>query len=111
MQRSVAAHIGGVWVVVMARSAPTIPNASASGKPELSIKEGDWLRIEKDYGHSLSDDVRERILKATTQFVYYEVFERNAEPLSAATGRVNSIKKATSNLASALMAISSDAKV
>jgi hypothetical protein len=95
----------------MARSAPTIPNASASGKPELSIKKEDWLRIEKGYGHPLSDDVRERIREATTQLVYYEVFERNAEPLSAATGRVNSIKKATSNLVSALMAISSDAKV
>ena len=45
----------------MARSAPTIPNASASGKPKLSIKKEDWLRIEKGYGHPLSDDVRERI--------------------------------------------------
>src|SRR5262249_35067343 len=43
--------------------------------------------------------------------VYFEVFERNAEPLRAAIERVESIKDSTGNLYLTLAAVASDAKV
>ena len=97
------------WVaVVMARSAPTIPIASASGKPNFTLTEQNWQKIERVYRNSLSSDVRNRILKATTSFVSFEVFERNAEPLRAAIERIQSIKKATGNLIWTLAALTGD---
>ena len=78
----------------MSRSAPTIPIASAGGAPPLSITDQDWSGIEETYGHSLPAEVRQRILEATTEFVYWEVFERTAEPLSLAKERVTSVQRA-----------------
>jgi hypothetical protein len=95
----------------MARSAPTIPIASASGKPDFKITEHDWQKIERAYRNSLSADVRNCILKATTSFVYFEVFERHAEPLQAAIERIESIKKLTGKLFPTLAAPASDGKV
>jgi hypothetical protein len=97
--------------VVMARSAPTIPIASASGKPIFTLSEQDWQKIERAYSNSLSSDVRSRILDATTSFVYSEVFERHAESLRTAIKRIESIKKATGHLCLTLAAPASDAKV
>jgi hypothetical protein len=97
--------------VVMARSVPTIPFASASGEPDFKITDQNWHNIERAYRNSLSADVRNRILEATTSFVYFEVFERRAEPLRVAIERVESIKTATRNLFLTLMAVASDAKV
>ena len=36
------------------RVAAKLPIASADGKPRLKISEGDWKRIEKAYGHALT---------------------------------------------------------
>src|SRR5262245_14054047 len=91
----------------MARSVPTIPFASASGEPDFKITDQNWHNIERAYRSSLSADVRNRILEATTSFVYFEVFERRAEPLRVAIERVESIKTATRNLFLTLMAVAS----
>jgi hypothetical protein len=104
-------RVGGGWAVVMARSAPTIPIASASGKPNFTLTEQNWQKIERAYRNSLSSDVRTRILEATRSFVYSEVFERHGEPLRAAIERIESIKKATGNLSRTLAAQASDAKL
>ena len=85
--------------------------ASASGKPNLTLTEQNWQKIERPDRNSLSSDVRNRILKATTSFVYFEVFERNAEPLRAAIEKIESIQKATRNLIRTLVALTSDPKV
>jgi hypothetical protein len=95
----------------MARSAPTIPIASAGGEPDFKITEQNWQKIKRAYRNSLSAAVRNRILEATTSFVYFEVFERRAEPLRVAIERVESIKKATGNLSLTLAEVASDAKV
>jgi hypothetical protein len=96
----------------MARSVPTIPVASASGgEPDFKITEQNWQKIERAYRNPLSAAVRNCILKATTSFVYFEVFERRAEPLRVAIERVKSIKRATGNLFLTLAAVASDAKV
>jgi len=96
----------------MARSVPTVPIASASGgESDFKITKQNWQKIERAYRNTLSADVRDRILKATTAFVNFEVFERNAEPLQVAIERVESIKKATGNLYLTLFAVASDAKV
>jgi hypothetical protein len=55
--------------------------------------------------------MRNRILDATTSFVYFEVFERHAEPLRTAIKRIESIKKATGHLCVTLAALASDANV
>lgn len=86
----------------MARSAPTIPFASTSGEPELSITSDDWSKIENAYGHSLPEDVRQKILEATTTFVYFEVFERTAEQKSSAIMKVRSVESAAKGLFLAL---------
>jgi hypothetical protein len=80
-------------VVVMARSVPTIPIASTSGEPDFKITEQNWQNIERAYRNSLSADLRNRILEATTSFVYFEVFERSAQPLRVAMRGSNQSKR------------------
>jgi hypothetical protein len=53
----------------MARSVPTVPIASASGgESDFKITKQNWQKIERAYRNTLSADVRDRILKATTAF-------------------------------------------
>jgi hypothetical protein len=95
----------------MAKSAPTIPIASAAGKPDdFEITEQNWQKIERAYQNSLSADVRKRIFEATMSFVYWEVFER-AKPRRVAIERIEAIKKATGNLSQILAVLASDASV
>jgi hypothetical protein len=78
----------------MARSVRTLPIASAAGDPNFSIADDDWRKIEKAYGHILSPTVRRKILKVTFEFVYFEVFERTAAPVSGSIDRIKSIDNA-----------------
>jgi hypothetical protein len=85
----------------MARHVRLLPIASSGSEPRLSLSEK-WDRIEKAYGRLLADDVRQRILQATTFFVSFEVFERNARPVNDAIEYVSSIKEAANALQNAL---------
>ena len=78
-----------------------LPIASSGSEPKLSLSEN-WDRIEEAYGCSLEDDVRQRILQATTVFVSFEVFERTARPLKDAIEYVSSIRGAANALQNAL---------
>ena len=66
----------------MARRSRKIPVASAGAKPQLTIHEADWQRIEGAHGEQLTGSVRADVVKATQEFVYWESFERTAEPIA-----------------------------
>jgi hypothetical protein len=89
----------------MSRRSPKIPMASAGGDSEIIISDKDWLRIENEkmYGHRLSPDTKNRIIEATKKFVYWEVFERNAPPLSEAHDWIRSAQEAASEFRRVLL--------
>lgn len=76
-----------------------LPSSKASGATaEFSISVEDWPKIEKPYGHDLSADVRQQITEATNRFLYFEAFERNAEPLKPAIDMILRIRAASNKL-------------
>jgi hypothetical protein len=80
-----------------------LPSSKASGKvSEISITAADWQEIEAAYGSSLPSNVRESIIEATNRFLYFEAFERNAEPLQPAIDMVKRIRAASNELRDAL---------
>ena len=85
----------------MARRVPLLPIASASSEPPLTITDS-WDRIEKAYGHSLADHVRQCILETTKSFAYFEVFERTARPLQDAIDIVSTVRGTANSLQNAL---------
>lgn len=86
----------------MARRTRLLPSASVNGEPVLTVAEN-WLQIEKEYGHNLSQDVRQKILQASTSFVYFEEFERTASSVNEAAAYVSSIKSAANTLQKKLL--------
>ncbi len=78
--------------------------ASAGGAPDLTISEADWQRIEGAYGEQLSGSVRAAVVKATQQFVYWENFERAAEPVTKTQKLIETYKKSASDFQRAMQA-------
>jgi hypothetical protein len=83
--------------------APTLLFALTSGEPAIDITNEDWLRIEEAYGHELPAVVRRQIFEATTSFVYFEVFDRLAEPRHWAAKRVERVRKAAGQFYKSLL--------
>lgn len=86
------------------RRSRKLPMVSAGGEPEFTIGEADWRRIQETYGHALSDDVREAIVAATETFLYWEVFERTAEPVANAKLIVEALKNGAKDFQQTLLA-------
>lgn len=86
----------------MPRVVRTLPIASTGSAPVLNISDADWRRIEKAYGKPIPSDLRQEILRATTSFICFEVFERTVEPLSWATDRIQRVKKGAGQFYTAL---------
>ena len=96
----------------MARRSRKLPIASAGAEPHLTINEADWQRIEGAYGQQLSDSVRTAIVEETQEFVYWESFERTAEPIAKTQRLIDAYKKAASDFQLTILADgSSDAAV
>ena len=91
------------------RRSRKLPFASGGTGLNLTIREADWRRIEKAYGAALSADVRAAVIEATRKFVYWESFERKAEPVAKAQELIESYKKAAMGLHRAMQTGSSDA--
>ena len=88
----------------MARSVRTLPLASVSGgDPKFSPTNQQWKQIEQAYGHALTDNVRQAIIAATINFLFFEPFERAAEPVLLAREAVLKVQKAAKNLHDALV--------
>jgi hypothetical protein len=51
-------------------------------EPTISIDNDKWREIETVYGPSLPPKVRTEIVRATEAFLFFESFERSAEPLA-----------------------------
>jgi hypothetical protein len=77
----------------------------------VDITDNDWQRIEKAYGQKLSPEVRRDIREKTQEFVDRAEFEKNAEPVSDARDRINTIMGAAGSLRSALDGGDHDADV
>jgi hypothetical protein len=87
----------------MARS--RLPLASVGGRPaEFSPADAQWKQIERAYGHSLPEAVRQGIREATTNFLRWEPYERAAELVSLARERVLTVQKGAKTLYDALVA-------
>ena len=86
----------------MPRRIPKLSIATAVGEPKLIISEARWLRIGKACGRSLSNKTKCQIVASTTEFIEFETFERNAEPLSWTKEKIGSIKKAVAILTTEL---------
>ena len=78
--------------------------STAVGEPEFNIAGASWVsdlcwkNIEKAYGHSLSDTVRNQIAASTKEYLDFEEFERNAEPVSSTQEKIERITKAAGEL-------------
>src|SRR6267142_177464 len=82
----------------MPRRTPKLSVATAVGEPKLNVSEACWLRIEKACGRSLSNKTRCQIVTSTIEFIEFEKFERNAEPLSWAKEKIERIEEAAAKL-------------
>ena len=76
----------------MSRPSLKLPIAVAGGDSNLTIKKSDWKRIESAYGRELSGAVREAVLKATQEFVYWEGLERSAQPAKDTKTKIHLLK-------------------
>ncbi|MBK5196894.1 MAG: hypothetical protein JJE37_01250 [Methyloceanibacter sp.] len=88
----------------MARHSQKLPIASAAGKHILVIKEAEWQRIENGYGKQLSEEVRASVVEATENFLYWEEFERNAEPVSTSRKLIKTYQRTARSFQLALRA-------
>jgi hypothetical protein len=87
----------------MTRSVRTLPFAFVSGgDPEFSLTNKQWKKIERAYGHPLTDDVKQAIVGVTIKYLLFEPFERSADPVSLERKRVVTVRKATKTLYDAL---------
>jgi hypothetical protein len=91
------------------RRSRKLPFASGGTGLNLIIRDGDWLKIEKACGEVISADVRAAILEATQKFVYWESFERKAEPVAKAQELIEVYNRAAVGLQQAMLRGSSDA--
>jgi hypothetical protein len=76
---------------------------------EISLTDHDWKDVEAAYGHSLPIEVRQSIIEATNELLYWEIFERNASPEREALNLISSIRNASNNLQAALSACGGNA--
>ena len=94
----------------MARSVRMLPSSRAMGRTaEVSITDKDWEHVEAAYGYPLSLEVRQSIVEATNELLYWEIFERNASPERDAANLISSIRDASNNLRGALSACGGNA--
>jgi hypothetical protein len=82
----------------VAKPKAKIPRISIGVSTHVEIAEAQWKRIESDYGHTLDDQIRAKIIAATNKFVRFAEAESNAGLLSDAIGRVASCRKHASSL-------------
>jgi hypothetical protein len=68
------------------------PKGTRRQKRKPLISDDQWAQIEKAYGYKLDAAIRFEVLRVTTLFVMFELFERAAPPLAEAKKRVQSIK-------------------
>jgi hypothetical protein len=88
----------------MARPARTLPYAVVSGgDPKFSPTNEQWKQIERAYGRTLTDDIRQEIVAATTNFLLFEPFERAAEPVSLERRRLQTVQRAVETLYDAIV--------
>ena len=67
----------------MAELSPKGPIVSGdTPDPALNIDSAKWQQIEKAYGLSLPPNVRADVVRVTQAFIFFESFERKAEPLA-----------------------------
>jgi len=67
----------------VAERSPKAPSVSGDTRdPALNIDSAKWRQIEKAYGLPLPPNVRAEIVRATQAFLFFESFERTAEPLA-----------------------------
>ena len=57
-------------------------NPAVNGDPDLNIDTAKWQQIEKAYGSSLPPNLRADVVRVTEAFLFFESFERTAEPLA-----------------------------
>jgi hypothetical protein len=95
----------------MSRSAPTLPFAITGEEPSFTLSDSDWSAIQAAYGQALSIDTRNLIHGATVNFVFFEPFERTAQPVSEAKDRIRSIQNAAKALFLTLHPAPTDATV
>jgi len=72
----------------MAKTKSLLPIASAWDVPAFTIMDGNWKELEKTYGVPISNDVRQRFIKVTENYLEWGAFERNAQPISKARKRI-----------------------
>ena len=60
--------------------------------------DGNWKELEKTYGVPISNDVRQRFIKVTENYLEWGAFERNAQPISKARKRIKRLKQAAAVL-------------
>jgi hypothetical protein len=78
----------------MSRSKPKLSFAAAGGRPKFKVSKADWERIEKAYGHTLSNTTRRKVQEATREFLDWASLEGAAAVNAEAIARVQSIRKA-----------------
>ena len=87
----------------MARSTPTISISTLpSGDLKFSISNDDWKRIESAYGHVVPTKARKKIQRVMLQFFQFAEVEQRARPVSEARKRVERVKKAATELKTAI---------
>jgi hypothetical protein len=91
----------------MPRRSRKLPVASADSEHDFSISNADWRRIEMQYGEELPDGVRNAILETTQEFVYWNAFERSAEPVADAVKLIESFKQAAADFSRVILSGSS----
>lgn len=64
----------------MPRRQSKVGIASIPQQPEFAVSEADWLLIESNYGHSLSNDIRDQIATVTQGFCLLAAGECLAPP-------------------------------
>jgi hypothetical protein len=90
------------------RRARKLPIAKV-GRPDLTIGDKDWQRIENAFGKSLSDSVRAAIVEATREFLLWDAFERTAEPLAKSQKRIEEIREGAAEFQHVLLSVHSEA--
>jgi hypothetical protein len=67
----------------VAKHSPKVPFVSGDTRDRaVNIDSVKWRQIEKAYGSSIPPNVRADIVRATEVFVFFESFERTAQPLT-----------------------------
>lgn len=76
----------------MAKRRPKLPSASAGRGSQVELSKGDWTRLERSYGHSLSAPLRASILELTEKFLMWAEFEHTAPEITEAEEYLSAVK-------------------